>query len=61
MTIGFDRKDKSGGGSETDLEIALQASGGVIWKLKSGTEMFGELNLTFGDLRDVQAMIGWRF
>ena len=61
VTIGFDRKDKNDGGSETNLEIALQASGGVIWKLKSGTEMFGELNLSFGDLHEMQAMIGWRF
>jgi hypothetical protein len=47
--------------SDTSTEIALQLTGGVIFQLKGGTEMFGELNLSSGDLRDISAMIGWRF
>ena len=60
VTIGFDRKTK-GSKDETNTEIALRATGGVIFRLKGGREMFGELNLVFGDLNDIQAMIGWRF
>jgi len=61
VTVGFDRFDRSGDDSDTNFEIAARATGGIIWKLRSGTEMFAELNLIFGDLHDAQAMIGWRF
>jgi hypothetical protein len=61
VTVGVDYFDKPGGGSDTNFEIALRATGGIMWRLKGGTEMFGELNLIFGDLHDFQAMIGWRF
>lgn len=61
VTVGFDRHDRPGGDSDTDFEIALRATGGFTWSLKSGTEMFAELNLMFDDLHDAQAMIGWRF
>ena len=61
VTIGLDRYDGPKDNSDTNFEIALQASGGVIFPLKSGAEMFGELNLGFGDLRKIQAMVGWRF
>ena len=40
MTIGFDRKTK-GSKNDTNMEIALRASGGVIFRLKGGREMFG--------------------
>ena len=60
VTIGFDRKTK-GNNKDTNLEIALRATGGVIFRLKSGREMFGELNLIIGELHDLQAMVGWRF
>ena len=61
VSIGIDRYDGPKDSSDTNLEIALQVSGGVIFPLKSGAEMFGELNLGFGDLREIQAMVGWRF
>ena len=58
VTLGLDRNDKK---DDTNFEIALQVSGGLIFPLNSGTEMFAELNLGSGDLRDIQAMVGWRF
>ena len=61
VTVGFDRHDRPGGDSDTDFEITLRATGGISWTLKSGTQMFAELNLMFDDLHDAQAMIGWRF
>jgi len=61
VTIGVDRHDKSNDNSDTNMEIALRATGGVIFRLRGGTEMFGELNLIFGDLNKIQAMVGWRF
>ena len=61
VTIGLDRHDKPNDNSDTNFEIALRATGGVIFGLKGGTEMFGELNLIFGDLHQIQAMVGWRF
>ena len=61
VTIGVDRYDGPKDNSDTNVEIALQVSGGVIFELKGGAEMFGELNLGFGDLRKIQAMVGWRF
>jgi hypothetical protein len=60
VTVAFDHKT-AGKNDDTDLEITLQATGGVIFRLKGGQEMFGELNLYFGDLWDLQAMVGWRF
>lgn len=60
VTIGLDRKDKNDN-TDTDMKIALRATGGVIFRLKGGQEMFGELNLIIGDLHDLQAMVGWRF
>ena len=48
-------------GSDTDLEVAIKAMGGGRWQLKSGKEFFLEMNLGFGDLHDVQFMVGWRF
>jgi hypothetical protein len=60
VTIGFDRIDRPAG-DDTNFEIAARATGGITWNLRSGTEMFAELNLIFGDLHDAQVMIGWRF
>jgi len=57
VTLGIDDKDKG----DTNFEIALRATGGVLFRLKGGTEMFGELNLIWGDLHQMQAMVGWRF
>jgi hypothetical protein len=48
-------------GSDTDFEIAIKAMGGGRWQLKSGNEFFLELDVIFGDLHDVQFMVGWRF
>jgi len=50
-----------GNDDETEFEIGLRATGGILWSLKGGQEMFGELSLVFGDLHDVQVMVGWRF
>ena len=44
-----------------DVEITLRATGGILWRLKGGTEMFAELDLIIGDLYDANVMIGWRF
>jgi len=60
VTIGFDRIDRPGG-DDTNFEIAARATGGIIWKLRGGTEMFAELNLIFDELHDAQVMVGWRF
>jgi len=49
------------GGSDTDFEIAIKAMGGGRWQLKSGKEFFLELDVIFGDLHDMQFMVGWRF
>lgn len=60
VTLGWARVDKHGE-TETEFDISLRATGGILWSLKGGNEMFAELNLIFGDLHDVQAMVGWRF
>jgi opacity protein-like surface antigen len=60
-TVALARWDNPNGDNETDTEIALRITGGLIWRLNSGTEMFAELNLISGDLHDAQAMVGWRF
>lgn len=61
VTVGFDRIDRPVGDDDTNFEIAGRATGGIIWRLRDGTEMFAELNLIFGDLHDAQVMVGWRF
>jgi hypothetical protein len=55
--IDYDRPNKD----SRDFEIALRATGGIVWQLGGGQEMFAELNLIFGDLYDAQVMVGWRF
>jgi hypothetical protein len=60
VTLGLDRVDK-GNNNDTNFEIALRGTGGIFWQLREGQVMFAELNLIFGDLHDVQAMVGWRF
>jgi hypothetical protein len=61
VTVGWINKDKPNNNDSTDFEITLRGTGGIIWALKGGNEMFAELNLIFGDLYDAQVMVGWRF
>jgi hypothetical protein len=55
--IDYDRPNNS----DADFEIAGRGTGGIIWALSGGTEMFAEINLIFGDLYDAQVSVGWRF
>ncbi len=62
LTVGFVDRDRPGpGGDDTDVEIALEAIGGLEWSLRGGNDFFVELNLVFGDLHDVELLAGWRF
>jgi hypothetical protein len=60
VLLGVARVDR-GNEDDTEFEISLRATGGILWSLKGGQEMFAELGLIFGDLHDVQVMVGWRF
>jgi len=60
LTVGWIDYDRPNN-SSSDLEIGIRVTGGVIWRLKSGNEMFAELSLISGDLNDAQVMVGWRF
>jgi hypothetical protein len=46
---------------DTEVELALKATGGLEWHLKGRTDFFVELNLVFGDIHDFQAVAGWTF
>ena len=59
LIVGLDRVDKNDK-DDTNLEIGLRATGGIFFNAGS-TEMFAEVSLIFGDLHDIQAMVGWRF
>ncbi|HXV74959.1 MAG TPA: hypothetical protein VD788_01470 [Candidatus Polarisedimenticolaceae bacterium] len=66
VTVGWidiDLPDNANPNADDDgeFEIAFRGTGGIIWRLNSGTEMFAELNLIAGDLYDAQVMLGWRF
>ena len=59
VIVGLDRVDKKDK-DDTNLEISLRATGGLFFNA-GNTEMFAEVSLIFGDLHDIQVMVGWRF
>ena len=59
VIVGLARVDKNNN-DDTNLEIGLRATGGIFFNA-GNTEMFAEVSLVFGDLHDIQAMVGWRF
>ena len=61
VSLGLNHHDRPRGDDDTDFEIALRGTGGLIWRLRSGNDVFVEVNLVFGDLHDLQAFFGWRF
>ncbi len=48
-------------GDDSDVELALKATGGLEWHLRNNTDFFIELNFVFGDIHDFQAVAGWSF
>lgn len=46
---------------DTEVELALKATGGLEWRLRDQTDFFVEVNLVFGDIHDFQAVAGWTF
>ena len=61
VTIAWIDVDPPNGKSDSSFEIAIRATGGILWRLDGGQEMFAEVNLGSRDLWDIQAMVGWRF
>ena len=55
--IDYDRTNNN----TTTFKVGARGTGGIIWQLKGGREMFAEMNIIFGDPYNVQAMVGWRF
>jgi hypothetical protein len=50
------------GEDDSDFELAFKAIGGAEWPLSGGrTSFFAELNRDFGDLHDIQVVVGWKF
>lgn len=56
--VDYDPPNRPG---DSEFEIALRATGGILWRLDGGQEMFAEVNLGTRDLWDIQAIVGWRF
>ena len=61
VTLAWVDYDPPNGKGDSEFEIALRATGGILWRLDGGQEMFAEVNLGTRDLWDIQAIVGWRF
>jgi len=46
---------------DSEVELALKATGGVEWRLRNGTDFFVEVSILAGDIHDFQAVAGWTF
>jgi hypothetical protein len=54
--------DDDRGGDDDDLELGARAIGGAEWSLdKPGNAFLIEVNVGFGDIHDLQIMVGWKF
>jgi hypothetical protein len=44
-----------------NVEVGVDAVGGIETKLKSGTRFLAELNVGLGDIPEVRVLVGWTF
>jgi len=50
-----------GGNTDSDFEIGGKLTGGLEWPRSGGRALLVELSAGFGDVHDVQAVVGWSF
>ena len=61
ITLGWVDHELDNGEDDTDFEIAAKAVGGVEWPLKGNKQFFTELTVGFGDIQDIEVLVGWMF
>jgi len=61
ITLGWVDHELDNGDDDSDFEIAAKAVGGLEWPLKGNKQFFTELTVGFGDIQDVEVLVGWMF
>jgi hypothetical protein len=60
LTLGWVDVDY-GRDSESDIELAAKAIGGLEWRTQRNSALFVQLSLVVGDIHDAEVMFGWTF